>query len=133
MRVISILVLVAQLAYGQSSEPPKTTFEDHAAFLLSNGTLELTVLPRGSSFAHVVLADDPEKLSPLWDQIRLAREAGEKEVPDSPGGHFVCVDGFGSVSPDEKAAGLPGHGEAHGAPFEVKFYAKDRTTTTLTL
>jgi hypothetical protein len=132
MRIISILVLVA-LACGQSSEPPKTTFEDHQAFLLSNGTLELTVLPRGSSFARVVLADDPEKLSPLWDQIRLAREAGEKDVPDSPGGHFVCVDGFGSVSPDEKAAGLPGHGEAHLAPFDVKFYRKENGTTTLTL
>ena len=133
MRVISILLLVAPLAYGQSSEPPKITFEDHEAFLLSNGTLELTVLPRGSSFARVVLADDLEKLSPLWDQIRLARETGEKDIPDSPGGHFVCVDGFGSVSPDEKAAGLPGHGEAHVAPFEVKFYTKEGTTTTLKL
>lgn len=130
---MSALLLTLSMAIGQNSEPPKTTFEDHAAFLLSNGMLELTILARGSSFASLVLVDDPEKLSPLWDQIRLAREAGEKNVPDSSGGHFICVDGFGSVSPEEKAAGLPGHGEAHLAPFDVKFYTKENGATTLTL
>ena len=133
MRVTLALLFILSLAHAQSGEPPKTTFEDHAAFLLSNGTLELTVLPKGNTFASIVLADDPEKLSPLWNQIRLAREAGEKTVPDSPGGHFICVDGFGSVSAEEKAAGLPGHGEAHLSPFEVKFYAKDGAATTLSL
>jgi hypothetical protein len=133
MRITPVLLFMLYLAHGQSSEPPKTAFEDHAAFLLSNGTLELMVLARGSSFASVVLVDDPEKLSPLWDQIRLARETGERNVPDSPGGHFICVDGFGSVSAEEKSAGLPGHGEAHLAPFEVKFYAKESGATTLTL
>jgi len=63
----------------------------------------------------------------------MAREAGEKNITDSPQGHFICVDGFGSASPQEKAAGLPYHGEAHGATFEVKVYAKDGNTTTLTL
>jgi hypothetical protein len=91
------------------------------------------VLTKGSSFASVVLADDPEKLGPLWNQIRLARASGENELPDSPGGHFICVDGFGSVSPEEKAAGLPGHGEAHLADFDVKLYAKEDGVTTLAL
>jgi hypothetical protein len=121
------------LASGKRSEPPGTSFEGHEAFLLSNGTLELTVLSRGSTFARVVLVDDPEKLSPLWDPIRMAREAGEKNIPDSVQGHFICVDGFGSASSQEKAAGLPFHGEAHGAKFDVKSYAKEGTTTALTL
>jgi len=43
------------------------------------------------------------------------------------------VDGFGPVSPEEEAAGLPGHGEAHQTAFEAKFYGKDARTTTLTL
>jgi hypothetical protein len=121
------------LAYGQSSGPPRTSFEGLDAFLLSNGTLELTVLSRGSTFARVVLTDDPEKLSPLWDPTRVARETGKESVPDSAQGHFICVDGFGSVSPQEKAAGLPFHGEAHGSTFEVKGYAKEGSTTTLAL
>jgi hypothetical protein len=31
----------------------------------------------------------------------------------------LCVDGFGPVSPEEKAAGLPSHGEAHLAQWEA--------------
>src|SRR5207245_2387376 len=120
-------------ALAQTNEPQKTTFEGHPALLLSNGKIELTVLPRGSSFARLVIFDDPEKLSPLWDPIRMAREAGEKNNFDSALGHFICVDGFGPVSAEEQAAGLAGHGEAHEAPFEVKFYGKEGTKTTLTL
>jgi hypothetical protein len=120
-------------AFGQTNAPPRTTFEEQEAFLLSNGTLELTVLQRGSAFTHVTLVDDSAKLSPLWDPYRMAREAGETPKPGSGQGHFICVDGFGAVSPQEKAAGLPFHGEAHGSTFEVKAYAKDGSTTTLSL
>ncbi len=129
----ALFVFTLTALYAQSGEPPKTTFEDFPGYLLTNGTLELTVMSTGATFASVVLADDPEKLSPLWNPIRMAREAGEKNQFGGPGGHFVCVDGFGDVSPEEKAAGLSGHGEAHRAPFEVKFYRKEGRTTTLTL
>jgi hypothetical protein len=132
MRFALILFLLSA-AYGQKSEPMKATFEEQPAYLLSNGALELTILPRGSTFASLVLSDDAEKLSPLWNPMRMAREAGEKNIFDSALGHFICVDGFGPVSPEEEAAGLPGHGEAHQTPFEVKFYAKDAGATTLTL
>jgi len=130
----SLLALLAlTTAMAQKSEPRKTAFEGHPALLLSSGRIELTVLPRGSTFARLLLADDPEKISPLWDPIRMAREAGNKNDFDSALGHFICVDGFGPVSPEEEAAGLPGHGEAHRAPFEVKFYGKEGATTTLSL
>ena len=125
--------MMLSITCARASEPPKTTFEEHPALLVANGTLELTVLPLGSTFARLTLADDPEKLSPLWDPIRMAREAGEKNTFSSSLGHFICVDGFGPVSPEEEAAGLPGHGEAHEAPFEVKYYGKEGRTTTLTL
>ncbi|PYT35501.1 MAG: hypothetical protein DMG58_01965 [Acidobacteria bacterium] len=128
-----MFLLLLGAASGQKSEPPKTTFEEQPAYLLSNGALELTVLPRGSTFASVVLSDDPEKLSPLWNPLRMAREVGEKNTFDSALGHFICVDGFGPVSPEEEAAGLPGHGEAHQTAFAVKFYAKEAGATTLTL
>jgi len=123
--------LLASAALPQ--QPQKTEFEGQSAFLLANGAIELTVLERGSALASVVLVDDPEKLSPLWNPARMAREAGEKNIFGSGTGHFVCVDGFGPVSPEEEAAGLPGHGEAHRAPFEMKYYGKQGRTTTLTL
>ena len=99
MRLAPFLIMITT-AFAQS-QPPKTTFEDLPGFLLSNGTLELTVLSTGSTFARLVLADDPEKLSPLWDPIRMAREAGEKNDFGGAMGHFICVDGFGPVSHEE--------------------------------
>jgi len=129
----AILLVSLSLAFAQKDEPQKTTFEGQPALALSNGALELTVLPKGSTFARLIMTNDAEKMSPLWDPIRMAREAGEKDIFQSSLGHFVCVDGFGSVSSEEEAAGLPGHGEAHERPFEMKFYGKEGRTTTLTL
>ena len=126
-----IAMLLVLTAFAQ--QPQKTEFEGQAGFVLANGALELTVLERGSTLASVVLLDDAEKLSPLWNPVRMAREAGEKNIFGSAFGHFVCVDGFGPVSPEEEAAGLPGHGEAHQASFEVKYFGKQGHTTTLTL
>src|SRR4029434_6254074 len=48
-------------------------------------------------------------------------------------GHFVCVDGFGPVSPEEQGAGMPGHGEAHTQPWETRSSEKNRNIATLTL
>src|SRR5215469_6373155 len=132
MRFAPVL-LIPSILCAQTSQPVKTTFEEQPALLVTNSTLELTVLPRGGTFASLVLMDDPEKLSPLWNPIRLAREAGEKNTFESSQGHFICVDGFGPVSKEEEAAGLQGHGEAHERPFDVKFYAKQGSVTTLTI
>ncbi len=88
-------------------------FEGRPAISLSNGKLELKVLPWGGPLAAITLADDSERLNPLWQALRDDRESGR--LPRSHGGlgHFVCVDGFGPVSEEESAAGLSGHGEAN--------------------
>ena len=54
-----------------------TTFEGYPAVALSNDKLELTLMVKGSTLASVVLKDDPEKLSPLWNPMRMARELGQ--------------------------------------------------------
>src|SRR5579872_2443498 len=46
MRFVPVILMVS-MSYAQSNQPPNTTFEDHPALLLSNGTLELSVLPTG--------------------------------------------------------------------------------------
>jgi hypothetical protein len=43
----------------------------------------------------------------------------------------VCVDGFGPVSKEEEAAGLPGHGEAHRVPWDVVSSAKENGELTV--
>ena len=91
----------------------ETTLAGRPVRILSNDKLALTVRSVGGSMVQVFLKDDPDKLNPLQGL-----------------GHFVCVDGFGPVSAEERAAGLPGHGEAHRVPWElVSSEKKDATLT----
>ena len=105
-------------------------FEDQPAILVANDKLELLVLPEGGALASVVLKSDPAKLNPLWDPKRYARVGGRKHT-GAVLGHFVCVDGFGPVSPEERDAGMPGHGEAHTRPWTTKLSRKEGAAFTL--
>src|SRR5213594_3704487 len=111
----------------------RVVFEEHPGLVLSNDRLEVTILEQGGAFASLALRDDPDRLNPLWDPARMAREAGQKRQAGTGVGHFVCVDGFGPVSPEEQAAGLPGHGEAHRQPCEVRYSGRQDKTLILTL
>ena len=104
------------------------TFEGYPAVVLSSSKLELTIMTKGSTLANLTLADDGEKLSPLWNPMRMARELGRPVKFDGGAGHFVCVDGFGPSSAEERAAGLPGHGEAHTEIFAVHSERQNSST-----
>jgi len=97
-------------------------FHGQPALILSNDRIELSVLPNGGSIARLVLKDDPEQMNPLWDSVRANEEAGRPVHPGGPVGHFVCVDGFGPVSDEERDAGLSGHGEAHTLPWVTQAF-----------
>lgn len=88
-------------------------FEGQDATILSNGRLELAILTQGSVILSIVITGGGERLSPLWNSLRLAREAGRDAPFDGVFGHLVCGDGFGQPSAEERATGLPQHGEAH--------------------
>ena len=45
-------------------------------------------------------------ISPLWNPEREARDTKDKNTFGDFTGHFPCIDGFGDVSKEEKAAGL---------------------------
>lgn len=116
------MLCVAALA--QTTGVREGTFEGHPAMVLSNGKIELSVTMLGGSFAKLLLTDDAGAINPLWEPGRMARELGGKPEFRGGTGHFVCVDGFGPVSTEERAAGLPGHGEAH-----LQSYRKVKSTT----
>ncbi len=114
MRLLSLIFALFTVgACGQNA-----TFEGHPAISLANDKLELVVLKQGASVASVILRDDPAKRNPLWDPARMAREVNGRSNFNTGTGQFLCVDGFGGVSQEEKAAGLPGHGEAHLVEWE---------------
>jgi hypothetical protein len=112
-----LIILTASIAVAQS--PASSTFEGQPSVTLSNDKLQMTVMLQGSSIANLVMTDDAQKLSPYWNPTRLAREVGRTVPLTGSLGHFVCVDGFGPASAEERAAGLPMHGEAHVTNFQV--------------
>lgn len=97
-------------------------FKGRPAITLANDKLELTVLIEGSAMAKLFLKDDPAHMSPLWDPATTDGFGGVT-------GHFPCVDGFGGVSPQERAAGFPTHGEAHLQKFDIR--AQDAQSLTM--
>lgn len=119
---------------GSRAEPAdlyrQSAFEGSPAIVIANDKLELTMLSTGGNFVDLTLNEDAKRLSPFWNPARIAREAG-KRTRGAGGGHFVCVDGFGSTSDEERAAGLPGHGEAHKEPWAVTSSEKQNGVTSV--
>ena len=104
------------------------------ALVLSSDVLELTILRGGGALASVVLKGDPERINPLWNPLRAEQVAGRPLRPKENRnhvGHFVCVDGFGPISPEEKFAGLPFHGEAQTLPWATHSWGKQGDVATL--
>src|SRR5215471_4883833 len=124
-----ILTLFGGLVLAQAPLPQKGTFEGDPAVVLANDKLSLSIWERGGAMVDLVLKDDPEKLSPLWNPVRLARELGQTRDAGGSAGHFVCVDGFGQPSPEERTAGIPMHGEAHVEKWELAKAAKSGAVT----
>lgn len=115
-----LIILTTSIAVAQTPAGVQpSTFEGQPAVTLSNDKLQMTVMVQGGSIASLVMTDDAAKLSPYWNPARLAREVGPTVQATGSLGHFVCVDGFGPASAEERSAGLPMHGEAHVTTFQV--------------
>ena len=119
-------------ALGQSAGPSGAIrtgpFEGSPSCTLSSGQLELTFLPGGASIASIILLDDPGRMNPLWNPVRMRREAGQEAKPSAATGHMFCLDGFGPPSAEEQKAGLPFNGEATRQHFALHS-SRDGATT----
>ena len=118
--VVILVGLLAICAVTALLLAESADFDGRPSILLRNDKIELTILTRGATLANLVLRDDPEKLSPYWNMDRAQRAAGSKPAtPAGALGHFLCLDGFGAPSEEERAAGMPFHGEANARQFET--------------
>src|SRR3954451_21280256 len=121
---VRVMILIAAFAVTAIPQAPfhrATEFEQQPALTIANDRLEAMVSTQGGAVGSLVLRADPENLSPLWNPIRMARELGQaSRTRTGSMGPFVCVDGFGGGSQEERAAGLPGHGEAQMQTFAVR-------------
>ena len=111
--VAAILLACIITAGAQSPQP----LDGKPAFTIANDKLTLSIRAEGGSMVRMVLQDDPAGVNPLHTEL----------------GHFVCVDGFGPVSSEERAAGLPGHGEAHRVPWQLVSSDKNAMSFSATL
>jgi hypothetical protein len=127
-RGMAQLVLVAAIPLAGLLIAQSVSFDGRPAVVLRNDKIELTILTLGATLANLTLRDDAEKLSPYWNTDRAQGSAPAR--PSGSIGHFLCLDGFGTPSDEEKAAGWPTHGEASKQRFEtVQEPARNGTAT----
>lgn len=110
------VVVAGIMAAGASPQAPvdRSVIDGRDVINVANDKISLSLRAVGGAMVRLVIQDDPDQLNPFEGL-----------------GHFVCVDGFGPVSKEEQAAGLPGHGEAHRVPWDVVSSRKENDTRTL--
>src|SRR5437762_12044198 len=110
---------------------PETKYRDRRAVSIENDLLRVTVLAEGGHIAEI--ADKASGVNPLWsppwrsiepssfDRAKHNEYGADAEAKLLAGimGHNLCMDFFGGPSAEEAAAGLPVHGEASVARFEI--------------
>jgi hypothetical protein len=127
-----LAALAASLAMAQApSFVKEATVYNGPALLISNDKLELAVAVKGGSMIRLLLKGDEEKLNPFGNPERFGTQASQK--PFTVLGHFICVDGFGPVSAEERKAGLPMHGEAQALRWGAMASGKLGGTAAVTL
>jgi hypothetical protein len=119
------LFLGLVLALAGSFQAQEQSYEGQPSVLLANDHFQMQILLQGGAIGSFVLQNDPQKLNPMWNPLRVAREQGRTTQFAGVLGHFVCVDGFGQPSAEERAAGLPQHGEAHTLKMEATTAAEN--------
>lgn len=108
-----VRTLLLVVAIGVSTVLQNT---NDSLFTIANDKLTLGMRREGGAMVRLVLNDDPDAVNPMHTRL----------------GHFVCVDGFGPVSAEERSAGLPGHGEAHRVGWQLLASEKRNGITTAT-
>ena len=99
-------------------------------YLLSNDKLEVAIIKQGGAMLRVLIQGDAGGLSPFGNPEMVPSVPANRKLQGSMVGHFVAVDGFGSPSQQERAAGIAMHGEAYLAPWKLVSSEKQGATAT---
>jgi hypothetical protein len=114
----------------------KSKWQERKSFVLGNGLIRLVTLPGGGHLAEIRFEESSgnSTLSPLWvppwktidpNKYQPAKNAGEYgtttegKLLSGITGHSICLDYFGSPSPEEADLGLSQHGEAPSSKWEI--------------
>ena len=134
---VLIPVLAAAFFFACAGAPAQTppamkegTVYNRPVRFLANDKLELAVATQGGSMLRLLIQGDSQGLSPYGNPEMMPQVPDNRKFQGPMVGHFVCVDGFGSPSPEERAAGLAMHGEAYLQPWKLVASEKQGATTT---
>jgi len=114
-RMTKLLIAPWLCAAALVAQPAPPTAANPAGIVLANDTLELTIGNAGGRFTRLLLHE------------------GEPLSPFATMGHFLALDGFGTPSNQERAAGMANHGEAGQAPAKVIAKQESGPVRSLTL
>jgi hypothetical protein len=109
----------------------RVNYRNKRAAQIENSILRVTVTLEGGHVAEIL--HKQTGVNPLWtppwpsiepstyDPVRHPEYGASNEAKLLSGilGHNICLDTFGPPSPDEAAAGIPVHGEASVAMYDV--------------
>jgi hypothetical protein len=113
------LVLLSAPAWQAQSVLKEATVYDRRVLLLSNDKLELAIATQGGSIIRLLMQGDPGGISPFGNPEMVPSVPDKRKLQGPMVGHFVCVDGFGPASTEERNAGMPMHGEAYLQPWDL--------------
>jgi hypothetical protein len=112
----------------------RANWHGRKAYVLANDRVTVTALCGGGHIADLRLVDGPD-VSPMWvppwptiepynyvenSHKLLYGTTTEGKLLSGLAGHSVCLDYFGSPSPEEAKQGLSQHGEAPSSKWHLK-------------
>lgn len=116
-------------------------FHQRRAVQIENSNTRLTVLQEGGHIGEIL--HKPSGMNPLWippwpsiepSTYSLEKHAeygndAESKLLSGIMGHNLCLDLWGSPSPEESAAGMTVHGEGSILPYEISTRGHELTAT----
>ena len=107
------------------------TVYNRPVYFVANDKLEVAVVKQGGSMLRILIQGDSQGLSPFGNPEMVSQVPDNRKLQGTMVGHFVCVDGFGSPSAEERAAGLAMHGEVYLQPWKLVASEKQGATTSV--
>ncbi|HUP03240.1 MAG TPA: hypothetical protein VMU19_04590 [Bryobacteraceae bacterium] len=132
MSIVAALCCATAAAQAQPSLTLKEgTVYNRPVYFISNDKLEVSLVKQGGSMLRILLQGDSDGLSPYGNPEMVPQVPANRKLQGTMVGHFVCIDGFGNPSPEERRAGLNMHGEAYLQPWKLVSAEKQGATTTV--
>ena len=128
------------MIYRSLSQITEVQFHNRRAVSVQNDILRVTCTIEGGHLAEI--QHKTSGINPLWTPPWPSIEPSTYDFSKHPEygagneahllsgilGHNICLDTFGSPSPEESAAGIPVHGEGPLIPYEVSAQTPSEVT-----